>query len=297
VTEALIDDMTGPNISFVPPPCATKGNWTVGVNPPGFLTTPAGDPNVLGNCGNLCQSIYSPLPSGFPGPGADFDAGTAGSDASVGDGGAAGRQAVCIAGQTSASQYVGIAGMAVSFGYSGPVPDGGPISTSVGNWYTTAPLAALVDASQYSGIQFWLWVSPDTVAATTSFLEVGFMDKWFTLGAVPDGGCDPYASGPSACTLSAAAIANSPVALSQTTGPVLDGDGGVLGSYSPGWQLVKVPWTSALSNPYYGGAVESAVDPTALAIVEIFLQQVLAVNAGGTSIPFDFCVYDLAFYR
>jgi hypothetical protein len=41
---------------------------------------------------------------------------------------------------------------------------------------------------------------------------------------------------------------------------LLDIDGGVLTTLSPGWQL-EVPWADFLLNPYFGGAVESAVEP------------------------------------
>jgi hypothetical protein len=187
--------------------------------------------------------------------------------------------------------------MVLDFAYSGAVPDGGPVTTGVGNWYTLAPPTALIDASQYSGIQFWLWVSPDTVAGLTSFFEVTLQDKWFTLGDVPDGGCDPYSSGPTACAFAAAAVANSAVAQSQATGALLGGDGGVLSTFSAGWQLVKAPWNNLWTIPAYGGAVESAVDPTALTTLRILVRQVLTPDAGAAPIPVDFCIYDLAFYR
>src|SRR5208283_1093825 len=142
----LIDDMSGSSISLTPPSCGTKGTWYASSN--GTLTIPTVDPSIASNCGSDCQSLYSPLPAGFPG---------ATGDAGVAPGG----QAMCIAGQTGTAQYDG-AGMDLVLAWSGAVPAGGSYLSDAG---TMVPDPALIDASDYAGIQFWLWVSPDTAAS------------------------------------------------------------------------------------------------------------------------------------
>ena len=44
-TEALIDDMTGSSMSFMPPPCGTKGAWTISLGTGGLFTTRAPEPS------------------------------------------------------------------------------------------------------------------------------------------------------------------------------------------------------------------------------------------------------------
>jgi hypothetical protein len=74
----------------------------------------------------------------------------------------------------------------------------------------------------------------------------------------------------------------------------LGADGGELTALAPGWQLVRTPWSSFLSNPYYGGGNEKSVDPTTLAFAQFAVMQ---DSAKGAAIPFDFCVYGLKFYK
>ena len=57
---------------------------------------------------------------------------------------------------------------------------------------------------------------------------------------------------------------------------------------------MRAPWSSFLSNPYYGGGNEKSVDPTTLAFAQFVIQQ---DRANGAAIPFDFCVYGLKFYK
>ncbi|MGA3123151.1 MAG: hypothetical protein ABSF69_20460 [Polyangiaceae bacterium] len=289
-TEALIDDMTGSSISFTPPPCGTKGAWTTLLGTVGLFTTPAGGNSMSAqNCGSLCESLYSPLPSGFPGMIAGADAGSVTSDAGA-DGGTLGSQAMCIAGTTGAAQY-DVVGMGLEFAFSGMVPEGGP---SWINGATSVPPPAFIDASQYSGIQFWLWVSPTTAAAVASSLEVELLDKNETPG---DGVCDPDASLDTACGPASADISGSVADLSQGAGTLLSDDGGTLTSLSAGWQQIWVPWANFIPNPYYGGANETSVDPTTLTFLAFVLQQDLAADAGAAPIMFDFCVYEVSFYH
>ncbi|MGB8294904.1 MAG: hypothetical protein WCG85_05705 [Polyangia bacterium] len=295
-TGALIDDMSGSNISLAPPSCGSPGDWTAFSAAPGgltsgVLTSPAGDPSVVSNCGSLCQSLYSPLPAGFPGTMASLDA--AAVDSGTVDGGASSLQAMCIAGQTGPQQYAW-SGMTLTFAYSGTPPSRtGPTkvpSPSLG--FTTDPPPALIDASQYSGIEFWLWASPDTASAMTAAFVVELIDR----NQLPGGGvCDPNAtSGTKPCSGASAGISFSVAAASQDTGGLLGADGGELTALAPGWQLVRAPWSSFLSNSYYGGGNEKSVDPTTLAFAQFLIEH---DSANNSTIPFDFCVYGLNFYK
>jgi hypothetical protein len=185
----------------------------------------------------------------------------------------------------------------LEFAFAEAVSDGGSTQIAVGfGGFATNPPPALIDASQYSGIEFWLWVSPSTVEQLASAFEVCLLDRWHTNGFVSDRGCEANAQRATACDGACASISQSVAAVSQGAGPLLDDRGGVLTTLSPGWQLVKVPWDSFSLDPYYGAPVESAVDPTSLTFLWIGLQQDRAPDAGAAPIAFDFCFYDLAFY-
>jgi len=288
---ALIDDMSGGSISLAPPSCGSPGAWTAWSMAPGTLTTPSGDASVLSNCGSLCQSVYSPLPAGFPGTTAPLDAGSI--DAGTVDGGASSPQATCVAGQTSPAQFTW-SGMTFAFAYSRVPPSGtGPTKISSPSFgFTTDPPPALIDASQYAGIEFWLWASPDTAAAMSSAFVVQLVDK----NQLPGGGvCDANATtGRKPCHGASAGISFSAAATSEGTGMLLGADGFELTSLAPGWQRVRAPWSSFLANPYYGGGNEKSVDPTTLAFAQFVIEQ---TGANGSAIPFDFCVYELRFYK
>jgi hypothetical protein len=290
-TGALIDDMSGSNISLQPPSCGSPGGWTAWSPAPGVLTSPAGDPSVVFDCGSLCQPLYSALPAVFPGTTAPEDGGTV--DSGTVDGGASGMQAMCVAGQTSPKQY-SWSGMTLTFAYSGTGPSGtGPTKISSPSFgFTTDPPPALLDASQYSGIEFWLWASPDTASAMTAGFVVELIDK----NQLPGGGvCDPDAtSGGTPCSGASAGISFSAVAASQGTGGLLGADGGELTALAPGWQLVRAPWSSFVANAYYGGGNEKSVDPTTLVFAQFVIEQ---DSANEHAIPFDFCIHALRFYR
>jgi hypothetical protein len=274
-TEALIDDMSGSSISLTPPPCGTKGTWYAGST--GTLTIPTVDPSIASNCGSDCQSLCSPLPAGFPGSVATGD-----------DGGASGPQAMCVAGKTGTSQYDS-AGMDLVLAWSSAVPAGGSYLSDAG---TIVPAPALIDASDYAGIQFWLWVSPDTAAAVASSFEVALVDKNQLRGG---GKCDPTdTTSIHACAGATAGVSFSVAAASEGTGPLFGADGSELTTLVGGWQLVRAPWSSFLANPYYGGANESVVDPKTLAFADFVVAQ---DRPSGPAIPFDFCIYGLTFYR
>jgi hypothetical protein len=252
--QAVIDDMSGPSISLTPPSCGTKGAWNTAFY--------GGDPGPLGTFtvpDGKGQSLYSPLPAGFPGP-----------IATPLDGGAVGPRAVCVAGQTGASLYNG-AGTFLALADTG--------------W----PPRTLIDASEYGGIQFWLWVSPSTVAAVSPSFRVYVIDK----NQLPLGGvCDRYSTGATACATAQASLAHSVTAEAKVAGPIFADDGSELTALSGGWQHVRAPWSSFLTNPWWGGANEAMVDPRTLAEVDFLVAK---DSADGGAILFDFCIYQLSF--
>jgi hypothetical protein len=288
-TGALIDDMSGSSISLAPPPCGAPGAWTACSMSASSRTSLAGDSRAECDCGSLCQSFYSPLPAGFPGTTAAVDAGSV---AAAIDGATPGPLAACVSGQTAETQYYG-GGLTLEFAFSGAVPAGGPAWTdSGGSGFTTDPPPALIDASQYSGVQFWLWVSPDTAAAVASSFEVWLVDKNQLRGA---GICDPTdTTGVDACAGGAAGVSFSVAAASQGTGPLFGADGSELTTLIGGWQLVRAPWSSFLANAYYSSANESVVDPKTLAFAQFMVMQ---TRPSGPAIPFDFCIYEFTFFR
>jgi hypothetical protein len=252
--QALIDDMSGSSISLTPPSCGTTGAWNTafyGGDPGSFgtFTVPDGKGHPL----------YGPLPAGFPGP-----------IATALDGGAPAPRAVCVAGQTGASLDNG-AGTYLTLGDTG--------------W----PPKTLIDASEYGGIQFWLWVSPSTAEAVSSSFRVFLIDK----NQLPLGGvCDRYATGATACAVAQAAPSHSVADEAQAAGPLLADDGSEITDLSRGWQHVLAPWSSFLANPQWGGANEAMVDPRTLAEVDFLVAK---DHADGGAIPFDFCIYQLSF--
>ena len=296
---ALIDDMSGSNISLAPPSCGSPGGWTASSaapgatfsGAPGVLTTPAGDPSIVSNCGSLCQTLYSPLPASLPATTASPDAGPV--DSGTADAGESSPQAMCVAGHTGPEQYYW-SGMSLTFAYSGtpPSPTGPRKVPSPSLGFTTDPPPALIDASQYAGIELWLWASPDTATAMSTAFVVQLVDK----NQLPGGGvCNPNAiSGTKPCSRASAAIASSTAATTQGTGALFAADGSKLTSLAPGWQLVRAPWSSFVPNPSYGGGNEQSVDPKTLAFAGFVVEQ---DGASGPAIPFDFCVYGLRFYK
>jgi hypothetical protein len=252
---ALIDDMSGSSISLAPPSCASSGAWFAFTggddsSAPGSLTVPAAP----------AASSYSPLPAAFPGL-----------DGSTVDGGSSGLRAMCMAGHTGARQYAYAAA-----------------DLFFANGDTNA--SALIDASGYSGMQFWLWVSPDTAASVSSSFSVGLYDK----NGIPEGGvCDANSTGPTACASTSAAISGSVVATDGAgSGALLADDGSQLPSLSAGWQHVRAPWSSFLPNPWWGGANEQMVDPRTLVEANFVVSQTVQ---GGAAIPFDYCIYQVSF--
>jgi hypothetical protein len=281
----LIDDMSGSNISLAPPSCGSSGSWTVfsaalAGTRPGAFTLPAGEPSVLSNCGSLCQSLYSQLPPGLPGPAATVD------------GGAAGTQALCVAGETGAQPYSSN-GITLTFAHAGTAASGaGPAMVSSRTGFTSDPPPALIDASQYTGIELWLWASPETVAEISSGFIVQLIDR----NQLPGGGvCFPsFSTGPRSCWSAGAGIPFDTAKGPTRFGPLFGTDGIALTSLTAGWQLVRIPWSSFLTRPDFGGGNEDSVDPTTLAFARFAVAQ---NSATGSGLPFDFCVYGLRFYK
>ncbi len=275
-TGTLIDDMSGSSISLTPPACGTKGFWWAATGgddsaAPGSLTVPLGGAATVSDCGSLCQNIYSPLPAGFPGSGATEDAGATIDVGASGDAGETpGPQAMCIAGQTGARQYAWATANLM-------LAQGG----------ATDPSGALIDASAYSGIEFWMWVSPSTAASVSASFLAQLIDK----NQIPEGGvCNVNSNGTTACAAASAGISGSTTTQSQGAGPLFAEDGSVLTALSGGWQHVRAPWSSFLPNPYWGGANEQTVDPRTLAGMTFLVD-----NVSGPAVAFDYCIYQLSF--
>ena len=143
-----------------------------------------------------------------------------------------------MAGQTTTSQY-DYAEMQLVLAWSGPVPKGGYLSAA-----GPMPLPALIDASGYAGIQFWLWVSPDTAESVGPNMRVALVDKNQTHGG---GVCDSTSTGVAACG-NAAAVVTSSLAQKLDSGRLFADGGSVLNALSGGWQHV---WAS-MEQFHYG---------------------------------------------
>jgi len=148
---------------------------------------------------------------------------------------------------------------------------------------------ALIDASAYRGIEFWIWVSPSTAASVSASFLVNWVDK----NQIPGGGvCNANSTGATACAGAQAGISGSAATQSQGAGPLFAEDGSVLTALSGGWQHVRAPWSSFVPNPYYGGANERTVDPQSLIQVGFVVAQDVP---NGAAVAFDYCIYQLSF--
>jgi hypothetical protein len=257
-TEATIDDMTAPTITFTPPSCATKGEWSTYAGGTGTITPP--DSKVF---------VYSALPdpAGLP-------AGVlAASDA--GDSGLSGPKAACASGSTDTVQYHDN-DLGVQFGNS-ILTDGG----------TSAP--ALIDASAYTGVQFWLWTSASTASAVSENLVVQLGDK---KESPIFGICNPRSvTTQLGCGAAGAGVSGSSAAVTFGSGTIPGVDGGNA-TIVAGWQLIKIPFVNFAINPYDGIGNETALDTTTLSNFNFVI-----FNSVAAAVAFDFCVYDLAFYH
>lgn len=256
-SNAVIDNMSASTITFVPPTCAMKGSWFTFVDDSGTVTPPQGS-----------MFMYMSRPAGFPG-------------AASGDGGsgdAGGPEAACIMGQTASTQYA-VAGMGVQLGSVNPPADGG------------ASTSALINASTFNGVEFWLYV-PDATTATnlTQQLIIQFFDKQEDPTA---GVCDPAGTAGTACGAAGAAATGSAVASTNGAGPLSIGDAGAT-AFVAGWQLVQVPWASLLVNTYFGGTNETSVDNTTLTKLQFQVQTTAGDASAGIS--YNFCVAQVQFY-
>jgi hypothetical protein len=251
-TEATIDDMTAATITFTPPPCATKGEW---------VTIADGYADGTGTITPSTTEAFTysalPDPAGLP----------------AGVVAVSSPKAACVKGSTNTTQYEG-ALMDVYLGHSTPASDG-----------TSSP--ALIDASAYTGIQFWLWASASTASALSASFNPQLFDKNETLIF---GICDGL-QGQSGCGGGRAAVSGSAIAAALYAG-ALKAPGGDNAAISAGWQLIQVPFANFAINPYFGIGNETAVDPTMLTFVRFEVS-----NAAAASVPFDYCVYDVAFYH
>jgi hypothetical protein len=254
-TEATIDDMTAATITFTPPSCATKGEWLTYAD--GYAD---GTGTITPSTTQAFEYSALPDPAGLP----------AGVVAVSGSS----PRAACVKGSTNTTQYAG-AVMDVYLGHSTPASDG-----------TSSP--ALIDASAYTGVQFWLWASASTASALSDSFNPQLFDK---NGTLIFGICNGMLSGQFGCDGGHAAVSGSPIAATLYAG-ALKAPGGDNATISAGWQQIQVPFGNFKISPYAGIGNETAVDPTMLTFVRFEVS-----NAIAASVAFDYCVYDVAFYR
>jgi hypothetical protein len=251
-TEATIDDMTASTITFTPPSCATKGEWSTYAEGTGTITP-----------SDTAAFVYSALPdpTGLPA------------------GVTAGPMAACVMGSTDAVQY-DHDDLGVQLGNS-TLADGG----------TSAP--ALIDASAYTGVQFWLWASASTASAISANFIVSLGDqKEVEIFGICNPNAPPSVPMQLGCGPAVAAVSGSAIAAADGVSGTLHGADGGNATIVAGWQLIQIPFVNFATNPYYGGGNETAVDPTVLSNLNFTI-----LNSAAAAVAFDFCVYNVAFYH
>ncbi len=265
----LIDNMTaadGTQIqfkpSFTPDGCADTGTWFAykggdGTTEPNPFTFSA-----LPSAPSSSGTGMTPMPS-------TTDAGTSrtSADASVREGGSAVRSEAGAAEggsvQTAGQKGACIKGKTGSKQYdtSGM---GLNFATITGSGNGGDDLPAAIDGSAFTGFQFEAWSG-----LATQTVIVDAPDKAQTPGY---GVCDPADTSTKAC-----GGATSSITLKQ------------------GWQTVQVAFKSFQLNKYYGGGNETAFDPTTITQLQWQVQQSSADAGAGAD--FDFCVYNVSFYK
>ncbi len=191
----------------------------------------------------------------------------------------AGPMAACAMGSTDAVQY-DHDDLGVQLANS-TLADGG----------TSAP--ALIDASAYAGVQFWLWTSASTASAISANFSVALGDQKETeIFGICNPNAPPSVPMQLGCGPAGAAVSGSAIATVIPTDGTLKGADGGDATIVAGWQLIQIPFVSFGINPYYGGGNETAVDPTVLSNLNFSI-----VNSAAAAVAFDFCVYDVAFYH
>jgi hypothetical protein len=223
---AIIDDMTGPSATNLPFPAPSCAS-------PGFwFASNDTDAGTIATPSPASPYTYSPLPDGPPSalPGATLGA--------------------CMTGVTSPVQYV-TSREGVVFAPSSVVGD-------------ASALPAIVDASSYQGVQFWLW-EPSVAPDISMF--VALFDKNSTKGW---GICNPAAvSDPTSCYASNANL-----------------------TQQVGWQLVQLPWSSFVTSTAGGNSNEATVDPHTLTALHFRAENI--GTTGGAA--YNYCVLELSFY-
>ncbi len=256
-TTALIDDESAPTGTAIagkstlsPVGCGNTGTW---FDYSATITAPNPTANT--------PFVFSSQPAGLP-----ADAGIpATSDAGVAEGGIVGPRAACIAGSTSTSQY-NTSGVGLNFATL-PPPDAG-----------VNALQVPINASSYTGVQFWIWGGGD---AGSQSIIVALSDQNETPGLGPAGTVTPTGQ-----FCDSSPTAPSATACGQTTHPI---------TVAAGWQFVQIPYTLFANNPGYGNLNETMLDPTTLTQLQWQIQQPAADAAAGVS--FDFCLYGVSFYH
>jgi hypothetical protein len=184
------------------------------------------------------------------------EAGEAGPTGAVDSGTApiTGAKSACIQGMTGSAQY-STSGMGLNLATL-PNPLGGNA------------IQVPVNASSYTGLQFWIWGAGDS---GTQSIIAQLPDKAETAGL---GICDNSAM----------------PAVGHECGGAVTPPFTVM----PGWQFKQIPFTSFALNPGFGELNEPAFDNTSLTQVQWQIQEALGDASSG--VPFDFCVSDVSFY-
>ncbi len=216
--------------TFTPAACGHIGTWFDYPSGSGTITPAQG------------MFAFSPSPAALPadaGPAVVSDAGDAG-----------GPQAACVSGITGSTQY-NTSGIGLNFA-TVPGSDGGG-----GN-----PLQGLLNASAYTGINFWIYGGTD---AGMQSLIVQLPDKQET----PGFGCDNTVKDHE-CGGATKAI-----------------------TIGPGWQPEHLAFSTFSINPNYGDLNETAIDPSTLTQFQVQIQEPVADGGG---VPFNFCIKNVSFF-
>jgi hypothetical protein len=126
-----------------------------------------------------------------------------------------------------------------------------------------------VDISSYKGLEFWTY----NALATPTVLRVQIPDQ----ESDPDGGVCGMAPDASA--------------LDQCGAPVFEDL-----VIAPGWSVQQVPFSALGADPTYGYPQPMGGDMTTATGVLFQINQPQAIDAGGGTVIFDFCIADVEFF-
>ena len=273
-SQALIDNQSAPtgtriafSPTFMPTICGMVGTWY------DYNSGSGATMGTIGPSDSMGRYVFSALPPGLPAdagvPMTDSGATERGAEDSAdggADGSATSAKGACVNGVTGSALY-NTSGLGFNFTRV-PGTDGG-----VGG----SPIQAPVNASSYTGIQFWVWGAADggTQSVFLSLADINETQGFGSPGTPTRTGflCDPANAGATACGATRASV-----------------------TFGAGWTLEQVAFRSLNPIPGYGSSNESSsmVDPSTLTWLQWQIQQV--VDDAGAGVPFNFCIYGLSFY-